>query len=38
MKQRIFKIRELAYKKDSKFLAVSLDLDLIAEGKTMGQA
>lgn len=38
MKQRIFKVREIAYKKDSKFLAVSLDLDLIAEGGTMGQA
>lgn len=38
MKQRIFKVREIAYKKDSIFLAVSLDLDLMAEGKTMGQA
>lgn len=38
MKQRIFKVREIAYKKDSKFLAVSLDLDLMAEGVTMGQA
>ncbi|MFA5829050.1 MAG: hypothetical protein WC843_00935 [Candidatus Gracilibacteria bacterium] len=38
MKHRIFTVREIAYKKDSKFLAVSLDLDLMAEGKTMGQA
>ena len=38
MKNRIFKVREIAYKKDMKFLAVSLDLDLMAEGKTMGQA
>jgi hypothetical protein len=38
MKQRIFKVREIAYKKGSKFLAVSLDLDLMAEGETMGQA
>ena len=38
MKYRIFTVREIAYKKDSKFLAVSLDLDLMAEGKTMGQA
>jgi hypothetical protein len=38
MKHRTFTVREIAYKKDSKFLAVSLDLDLMAEGKTMGQA
>ncbi len=38
MKQRIFKVREIAFKKNSKFLAVSLDLDLMAEGNTMGQA
>lgn len=38
MKDRVFAVREIAYRKDSGFLAVSLDLDLIAEGHTMGQA
>lgn len=38
MKHRTFTVKEIAYKKDSRFLAVSLDLDLMAEGKTMGQA
>lgn len=38
MSHRVFTVREIAYKKDPKFLAVSLDLDLMAEGKTMGQA
>lgn len=35
---RTFTVRQIVYKKDSKYLAVSLDLDLLAEGKTMGEA
>jgi hypothetical protein len=36
--KRTFVARQIAYKKGSKFLAVCLDFDLIAEGKTMGEA
>jgi len=38
MKSRIFKDRIIAYKKTDKFLAVSLEFDLLAEGKDMIQA
>lgn len=38
MKQRIFHAREIVYKKGDRFLAISLDFDLMAEGFTMGEA
>jgi hypothetical protein len=38
MQARIFKDRILAYKKDDKYLAVSLNFDLLAEGKNIKQA
>lgn len=38
MKNRIFYAREIVYKKGDRFLAVSLDFDLVAEGFTMGEA
>src|SRR3989338_1720171 len=38
MRMRIFTAREMVYKKASKYLAVSLDFDLFAEGSTIGEA
>lgn len=38
MKKRIFHAREIVYKKGGRFLAISLDFDLMAEGFTMGEA
>lgn len=38
MASRIFKDRIIAYKKGKKYLAVSLEFDLLAEGKTIIQA
>lgn len=38
MKKKTFHAREIVYKKESRFLAVSLDFDLMAEGFTMGEA
>gem|GEM_PF-2808874 len=37
MNDRNFVVREIAYKKDSGCIAVSLDLDIVAEGDTMGE-
>lgn len=36
--KRTFTAREIVYKKNSKYLAVSLDFDLFAEGSTSGEA
>lgn len=38
MQARFFIAREMVYPKDSKYLAVSLDFDLFAEGSTKGEA
>lgn len=38
MQPRIFKDRVIAYKKGAKYLAVSLEFDLLAEGKNIKEA
>ena len=38
MQARIFQDRILAYKKDNKYLAISLNFDLLAEGKTLKES
>lgn len=38
MQSRFFKDRVVAYKKDDKYIAVSLDFDLLADGKSISQA
>lgn len=38
MRIRTFTAREMVYRKGSKYLAVSLDFDLFAEGSTLGEA
>ena len=38
MRVRTFTAREMVYPKGSKYLAVSLDFDLFAEGSTLGEA
>lgn len=38
MQARIFRDRIIAYKKDDQYLAVSLNFDLLAEGKTIKEA
>ena len=37
MASKVFKTKVIAYKKEDYFLAIALDFDLMAQGKSMGQ-